>query len=166
MTTGNEWRRLALCLDKDPAMWDAGAHVENPGRSEVAKKLAEGRAICNTPCPARDACLADAMKMEATEGKYRGTIRGGLDADQRADLAKALPKQPHEQAQAIARKRAPSADRNYPSPADAAARLRAWADGMDNATIAAECNSNSKSIHKWLKRRGLTPNAPREKASA
>jgi hypothetical protein len=76
--TPHTWRQHAACAGHDTRHWFA----HNPGPAIR---------ICHT-CPVAGECLADAMWDEhgsygsRTGGRWRHGVRGGLTAQQRADL--------------------------------------------------------------------------------
>lgn len=70
----DDWRRRAACLglDTDGFFEDRSGHFA-------------GR-VCS-PCPVREACLADAMWWEGLRGNSRFGVYGGLTSVQRQALA-------------------------------------------------------------------------------
>ncbi|MEU2450074.1 WhiB family transcriptional regulator [Streptomyces sp. NPDC012765] len=70
------------------AHWSDRAACAGERLPEFESSTDAAKAICAT-CPVRPACLADAMAEEGTDGRgYRAGVRGGLDAGERADLAR------------------------------------------------------------------------------
>lgn len=85
--TDPDWREQATCR-QEPDLWYVG-----DGRWRTPER---DRAIllCETRCPVRDACLADAMTYEAGKpSKERHGIWGGLTPVKRAQLAGVSPPQ-------------------------------------------------------------------------
>jgi WhiB family redox-sensing transcriptional regulator len=70
------WQDLARCDGADPLLF------EDHRRREQAKTLCAG-------CPVRSNCLEQAMQMEGDRSaRWRAGVWGGLDAEQRAHLAR------------------------------------------------------------------------------
>jgi hypothetical protein len=70
----NAWRDRAACLGYDPQLWFAES--TNPAKDRVDKAAA--LRICKG-CPVAEACLEDAVEVEAGLGVLRRWgIRGGL----------------------------------------------------------------------------------------
>ena len=79
-TPPTAWQTRAACLGTDPSLFIPDDHA--PSHS-----YARGRAVC-MGCPARQACLDDAMAREGrAAARYRAGLWGGLSPEQRANLA-------------------------------------------------------------------------------
>lgn len=78
------WQHAAACRTggHDPEMWHPASAVERATVGRVAKGICSG-------CPVATQCLQLALRAEGTlTADYRSGIFGGLDEQQRADLAK------------------------------------------------------------------------------
>lgn len=73
-----DWRELAACAGHDPELW-----YPSSGRYTPEGKRA--KAICNTSCPVREPCLADALS-QGVEAQYG--IWGGMTARERVRAIK------------------------------------------------------------------------------
>ena len=72
------WVDDALCADMDPELWFPTTVSERRG-----DPYREARAVC-ARCTVRDACLADALRVDAEHGAHG--MRGMLTPAQRSDL--------------------------------------------------------------------------------
>lgn len=78
--TDPDWRDHATCSGMDGDLWFA----PGSGGAREYDHLTEAKRICNTICPVREACLADAMRDEgAKPTTQRFGIRGGLTPAER-----------------------------------------------------------------------------------
>lgn len=79
LTRTGDWADNAACHGRGGLFFSDG---------KLQKQLA--KTICQT-CPVREACLADAMEWESIRGhSQRFGVYGGLDSDERAELAAGL----------------------------------------------------------------------------
>jgi WhiB family redox-sensing transcriptional regulator len=80
-----DWRDRGLCLTPAHAPLFADRRPLGYTRQRQNK---EAKAVCER-CPSREPCLAEAMdEEEQRPASHRDGIRGGLDAGQRAALAR------------------------------------------------------------------------------
>lgn len=86
MTARDPWQESAACAGQS-------AEVFIPNHASQAAE-ARARAFCNgddtrLPCPVKAQCLAEAMRVETGSIYHRWGIWGGLNPQERADLARA-----------------------------------------------------------------------------
>lgn len=82
------WRDLAACLNHNAELWFPLGERSDADRANTAA----AKAICGSPdqpaCPVREACLAEAMRVETGHGRdNRNGVQGGLTASARHHLS-------------------------------------------------------------------------------